>query len=81
MIVKKYEEIIPTKKKKFLKKFSQQGKAFHRFKEKEKFITMVKEFKVNRSTVIFKINIIKSIDKYPKLIKSSVTLNFSENIF
>lgn len=81
MIVKKYEEIIPTKKNKFLKKFSQQGKVFHRFKEKEKFITMVKEFKVNRSTVIFKINIIKSIDKYSKLIKSSVTLNFSENIF
>ena len=80
MIVKTYEEIIPTKKKKFLKKSCQQGKVFQRFKDKEKFITMVKEFKVNRSTVIFKINIIKSIDKYPKLIKSSVTMNFSENI-
>ena len=53
---------------------------FERFKEKVKFITMVKEFKVNKCTIIFKINIAKTfkikIDKFPKLMKSSVTLNF-----
>ena len=42
---------------------------------------MVKEFKVNKSTMIFKINIVKLIDKYPKLMKSSFVLKFFENPF
>ena len=42
---------------------------------------MVKEFKVNKSTMIFKINIVKLIDKYPKLMKSSFVLKFFENLF
>ena len=45
-------------------------------KQKEKFMTMIQKFKVTKSTVIFKINIVKLIDKYSKLMKSSVTLNF-----
>ena len=31
--------------------------------------------------MIFKINTVKLIDKYPKRIKSSVTLNFLKNYF
>ena len=34
------------------------------------------EFKVHKSTIIFKINIFKLIDKHPKLMKSSITLGF-----
>ena len=34
---------------------------------------LVGDFKVHKNTIIFKINIFKLIDKYPKLMKSSVT--------
>ena len=56
-----------------------QDKLFGRFKEKEKFIQMVSQLKIHRSTLIFKINVFKLIHKYPKLMKSSVTLTFLTN--
>ena len=40
---------------------------------------MVGKLKINKSTIIFKINVFKLIDKYPKLLKSSVTLIFLKN--
>ena len=49
--------------------------VFKRFKKKEKFIDMVKQIKINKSTIIFKINSLKLIDKYPRLMKSSVIPN------
>ena len=56
-----------------------QGKIFKRFKEKEKLIQMVSRLKIHKSTIIFKINIFKLIDKHPRLMKSSVTLTFLKN--
>ena len=64
-IIKQYEEIIRTKKKNIVCIAYHQGKVFRRFKAKEKFIKLVKEFKVLKSTVTFKMNIIKLIDKRP----------------
>ena len=58
-----------------------QGKIFKRFKEKEKFQEMVKKLKIHKSTIIFKINVFKLIEKYPKLMGSSVTLTFLKNYF
>ena len=63
-MTRELEEIIHTKKKSNIGLAYQQGKVFKRFKEKEKFITMVKEFKVKK-TMIFKIIIVKLIGKYP----------------
>ena len=74
IIVEEYEDIIRTKKKNIISIAYQQRKVFRRFKEKQKFIVLVKEFKVHKSTMIFKINIVKLIDKYPKTKKSSVIL-------
>ena len=37
---------------------------------------MIKKLIFNKSTIIFKINLLKLIDKYPRLMKSSVNLNF-----
>ena len=52
------------------------------FKDKEKFIKLVYEFKVHKSTtIIFKINIFTLIDKQPKLMKSSMTLDFLKNYY
>ena len=50
-----------------------QGKIFKSFKEKEKFKKMVEELNIHKSTIIFKINVFKLINKYPKLKRSSVT--------
>ena len=58
-----------------------QGKIFKSFKEEEKFINMVGRLKIHKSIIIFKINIFKLIDKYPKLMKSSATLTFWKNYF
>ena len=43
------------------------GKVFRRIKEKLKFIKLAKEFKVHKTTMVFKVNIVKLIDKHPKL--------------
>lgn len=59
----------------------QHGKIFRRFKAKDKFVMMVKEFKVNKRTIIFKLNILKLINKYPRLMTSLMTLGFLKTDF
>ena len=67
-VIKEYEEIIRTKKKGIIDITFHQGKVFKRFKDKKKFIKLVTEFKVYKSTIIFKINIYKLCKKFPKFI-------------
>ena len=52
-IIKQYEEIICTKNKNISITYHQ-GKVFKRFKDKEKFIKLVNELKVQKTTIIFK---------------------------
>ena len=78
-IVEEYEEIIRTKNKNIVCIACDQGKVFRRFKEREKIIKPVKEFDLHKTTMMFNINIVKLIDKYPKLMKSSVTLGCLKN--
>ena len=80
-IIKQYEEILCTKSKGIKSIGYHQGEIFKRFREKEKFMKLVGDFKVHKNTIIFKINIFKLIDKYPKLMKSSITLSFLKNYF
>ena len=80
-VTKQYEDIIRSKKKGIISIAYYQGKVFKRFKDKERFIKLVNEFKVHKSTIIFKINIFKLIDKHPKLMKSSMTLGFLKNYY
>ena len=80
-IVKQYEDIIRTKDKNIISIEHHQGKVFKRFKDTEKFIKLVNEFKVHKSTLIFKINIFKLIGKHPKFMKSSVTLGFLKSFY
>ena len=42
---------------------------------------MVKTFKVNETTMIFNINTKQLIDKFSKLMESSLTLNFLRDYF
>ena len=78
-VIKQYEEIIRTKNKGIISIAYHQGKVFKKFKDKAKFIKLVNEFKVHKTTIIFKINIFKLNEKYPKLMKSSIKDVCNEN--
>ena len=80
-LIKKYEEILKTKRKGVISIAYHQGKVFSQFREKEKFVSLVTDFGVHEGTIIFKINVFKLLDKYPKLKNSSVTLSFMKNYF
>ena len=78
-IIKQYEEILGTKRKGIISVAYYQGKVFKQFKEKETFIQMVGKLRIHSSTIIFKINIFKLIDKHPELMNSSEKLGFLDN--
>ena len=80
-VIKQYEDIIRTKKKNIISILYHQEKVFKRFKDKEKFIKLVNEFKIHKSTITFKINIFKLADKHPKLMKSATGLGFLKNYY
>ena len=59
----------------------QQSKAFEKFKENAKFIQLVRHFDYSKSTIILKMNIVKVINKHPKIKNSFPSLNFLKNYF
>ena len=77
-VIQKYENI-KTKKKGIISIAYHQGKVFKKFKDKEKFITLVNKLGIHKTTIIFKINIFKLCEKYPKLFNSSIGLGFFKN--
>lgn len=77
-IIKEYGDIIRTKKMICISYLP--GKVFRRFKEKEKFISMFSTSKVTKSKMMFKINIVKLIYQFSKLMES-LTLIFFKNYF
>ena len=78
-IIRQYEDIIKMKKKGIINVSFYQGQIFKRFKEKEKFAKLVNELGIQKTTIIFKINVFKLCKKYPKLLKSSIGLGFFKN--
>ena len=80
-LIKQYENIIRMKKKGIINIAFHQGKVFKTFKDKEKFISLVNKLGIHKTTIIFKINVFKLIDKYPKLLKSSIGLGFLKNYY
>ena len=79
-LIWKCEKILKTKRKDIISVAYHQGKVFSRFREKEKFVRLIADFGMHKGT-IFKINVFKLLDKYPKLKKSSVALPFMKNYF
>ena len=75
-IIKECDNMIKTNKKNIIRFAYEQGKIFKKIKEDTKSKNLVEQFGINRSTMIFKINVVKLGDKYPKMLKSSMTLNF-----
>ena len=78
-IIKRYEDVIKTKKKEIINVAYHQGQVFKIFKEKEKFAKLVSELGIHKTTIIFKINVFKLCEKYRKLLKSSIGLGFFKN--
>ena len=75
-IIKRYEDIIKTKKKGIINVAYHQGHVFKRFKEKEKFAKLVSKLGIHKTSIILKINVFKLCKKYPKLLTSSIGLGF-----
>ena len=75
-VIKRYKDIIKMKKKGTTSIAYYQGKVFKRFKEKEKFVKLLSELGILKNTIIFKINVFKLCEKYPKLLRSSIGLGF-----
>ena len=67
-IIKRYEDIIKTKKKGIINVAYHQGQVFKRFKQKEKFDKLVSELGIQKTTIIFKTNVFKLGKQYPKLL-------------
>ena len=78
-VIKRYEDVMKMKKKGIISVAYHEGKVFKKFKEKEKFVRLVSELGIHKTTNIFKINIFKLGEKYPKLLRSSIGLGFSKN--
>ena len=56
-------------------------KFLEKFKENRKFKSLVERFKITKGTFIFKINIVKLVDKYPTMMTSLITLNFLKSYY
>ena len=69
------EKIIKSNKCNILWLASQQGQIFEKFKINDNFIDMVKKFGISKSTIVFKISIVKFVNKYPRMKNSALSLH------
>ena len=78
-IIKRYEGIIKTEKNGIINVAFHQGQVFKRSREKEKFAKLVSELGIHKTIIILDLNVFNLCKKYPKLLKSSISLGFFKN--
>ena len=78
---KKMDYMIKSEKKNILFIAYQQGEIFKRFKTNRKFISAVSAFKISKTTINSKIDILKFIDIYPKMQTSCISLHYLKSNF
>ena len=78
-IIKRYEGIIKTEKNEIINVAFHQGQVFKRSREKEKFAKLVSELGIPKTIIILDLNVFNLCKKYPKLLKSSISLGFFKN--
>ena len=67
-IIKEYEDIIKTNKKNIIFFAYQQGKGVENLRKIENLKFLLNNLtKITKGTIIFKINIVKLVDKYTKM--------------
>ena len=80
-LVKKLDKLTKCSKNNILVLAYQQGKVFQKFKSNNKFVSTVTEFGITKTTINFKIDIVKFIENYPKMKKSCISLFYLKNNF
>ena len=76
-VIQDFEEIIRNKKSDIVWLAYHQGKIFQKFRLKERFVNdVVSKLKVSKSTIVFKIALIRLIDYYSKIKDSSLSLHY-----
>ena len=80
-LIKKIDKMIKGKKKNISMLGYQQSEIFRRFKTNSKFTSAVSAFKISKTTINFKIDIVNFIGKYPKMQTSCISLFYLRNYF
>ena len=80
-VVKEMEKIIRSNKCCILWLAFQQKKIFETFKANNKLINLVNNFGISKSTMVFKISIVKFLNNYPKMKKSSFSHHLLQSNF
>ena len=80
-LISNIERVMKSKKNNILVLAYHQGIIFKKFKENNKFTSAVANLKISKASIDFKIDIIKFINDYPKMRKSSISLQFLKNNF
>ena len=75
-VVQKFEQLIKNKKSDVIWLTYHQGQVFQKFKEKYQFVSMVLQFGVNKSAVVYKIALFELINNYPKIKNLALTLPY-----
>ena len=80
-LVKKIDKLTKRSKSNILTLAYQQGKVFQKFRLNNKFLSAVTEFGISKTTINFKIDIVKFIEIYPGMKKSCISLFYLKNNF
>ena len=80
-LIKKIEKAIKKRKNNILMPAYHQGIIFRRFKEDIKFTNAVSKFNISKTTINFKIGIVKFVVHFPKMRTSSLSLFYLKNNF
>ena len=80
-VVSSMEKIIKSKKSNILWLAYQQGQIFKKFIPNENFLDIIKKLGIRKSTVLFKMFIVKPVNKYLRVKKSYLFLHFSKKNF
>ena len=78
-LVKKLDKLTKSSKNNILMWAYQQGKVFQKIKLNNKLVSTVTEFGINKTTINFKIDMVKFIETYPKMKKSCISLFYRKN--
>ena len=78
-LVKKLDKLTKCSENNILVLAYQQGKVFQKFKSNDKFVSAVTEFSISKTTINFKIDIVKFIENYPKIKKAYISLFYLKN--
>ena len=80
-LVKKTERLIKCSKNNILMLAYQRRKVFEKFKINNKFLSAVTEFGISKTTINFKIDIVKFIENCSRMKKSCISLFYFKNNF